>query len=74
MADAKNQVTKLEKKLAEKREDVAEVQANLGEAKAIGDTKKIVKYQKKLTDKQADLRQIQQELSQARAELSALQK
>ncbi|WP_253383962.1 DUF1090 domain-containing protein [unidentified bacterial endosymbiont] len=71
LADAQKEVNKLEKKLAEKRSDVAEVQADLSEAKAKGDAKKIAKYQKKLAEKQADLRDIQQELSQARAELAA---
>ncbi len=74
LADAKKDVTKLEKKLAEKREDVAEVQADLREAQAKGDAKKIAKYKSKLAEKQADVREIQQELNQARAELAALSK
>ncbi|NDJ58549.1 DUF1090 domain-containing protein [Enterobacteriaceae bacterium 4M9] len=72
LADAQKDVTKLEKKLAEKREDIAEVQADLREAQAKGDAKKIAKYKSKLADKQADLREIQQELNQARAALAAL--
>ncbi|WP_163540646.1 DUF1090 family protein, partial [Klebsiella pneumoniae] len=43
-ADAQKEVKKLEKKLAEKREDIAEVQADLREAKAKGDSKKVAKY------------------------------
>lgn len=74
LADARKDVTKLEKKLAEKREDVAEVQADLREAQAKGDAKKIAKYKSKLAEKQADVREIQQELNQARAELAALSK
>ncbi|AUJ80121.1 MULTISPECIES: DUF1090 domain-containing protein [Enterobacter] len=74
LADAQKDVRKLEKKLAEKRGDIAEVQADLAEAKAKGNAKKIAKYQKKLAEKQADLREIQQELNQARAELAALNK
>jgi chromosome segregation ATPase len=72
LADAQKDVAKLEKKLAEKRDDVAEVQADLSEAKAKRDSKKIAKYQRKLAEKQADVREIQQELAQARAELAAL--
>jgi uncharacterized membrane protein (DUF106 family) len=67
-------VKKLEKKLAEKREDIAEVQADLREAKAKGDSKKVAKYQRKLAEKQSDLSSIQQELSRARAALASLQK
>ena len=44
---------KLEKKLAEKREDIAEVQADLREAKAKGDSKKVAKYQRKLAENRA---------------------
>ena len=72
LADAQKKVQKLEKKLAEKRDDIAEVQSDLREAKAKGKADKIAKYQRKLAEKQADLREIQQELNQARAELAAL--
>ena len=71
-ADAQKKISKLEKKAAEKRSDVAEVQRDLNEAKAKGDAKKIAKYQKKLMEKQADLREIEQELRQARADLGSL--
>ncbi|OUR04504.1 hypothetical protein B5M10_01450 [Pluralibacter gergoviae] len=71
-ADAQKKISKLEKKAAEKRSDVAEVQRDLNEAKAKGDSKKIAKYQKKLMEKQADLREIEQELRQARAGLGSL--
>lgn len=74
LADAQKKVSKLEKKVADKRDDVSEVQADLKQAQAKGDQKKIAKYQKKLAEKQADLREVQQELSQARAELAKLQK
>nr|WP_024967158.1 DUF1090 domain-containing protein [Pantoea sp. IMH] len=72
LADAQKDVRKLERKLAEKRGDVAEVQEDLSEAKAKGNTKKIAKYQRKLAEKQADVREIQEELNQARAELASL--
>lgn len=72
LADAQKDVRKLERKLAEKRGDVAEVQEDLSEAKAKGNTKKIAKYQRKLAEKQADVREIQEELTQARAELASL--
>lgn len=72
LADAQKDVRKLEKKLAEKREDVSEVQADLKEAQARGDRKKIAKYQRKLAEKQGDVREIQQELNKARAELAKL--
>ncbi|MBE3287893.1 MULTISPECIES: DUF1090 domain-containing protein [Enterobacter] len=68
-ADAQKEVKKLEKKLAEKRDDIAEIQADLREAKAKGDNKKIAKYQRKLSEKQNELSGIQQELSAARASL-----
>ncbi|MTD26339.1 DUF1090 family protein [Erwinia sp. J316] len=74
LAGAQKDVNKLEKKLNKKREDIADVQADLRKAKAKGDARKVAKYQKKLAEKQADLREIQQKLSQARAELAALQK
>lgn len=74
LADAKKEVKKLEKKVTEKREDIAEVQVDLRKAQAKGDLKKVAKYQKKLAEKQADLGKIQQELSRARAGLAALQK
>jgi chromosome segregation ATPase len=74
LADAQKEVSKLEKKLAEKREDIADVQADLREAQRKGDAKKIAKYKSKLAEKQADLREIQQDLNQARAELAALKK
>lgn len=73
-ADAQKDVTKLEKKLAEKRDDITEIQADLREAKAKGDNKKVAKYQRKLSEKQNDLSGIQQELSAARAALASLQK
>ena len=71
-ADAQKKVAKLERKVADKRGDVAEVQRDLREAKAKGDSKKIAKYQKKLMEKQGDLRELEQELRQARAELGSL--
>jgi len=74
LADAQQDVNKLEKKLAEKNDDVAEVEADLSTAKAKGDSQKIAKYQRKLAEKQSDLSEIQQELNQARTELNALQK
>ncbi|MEM6160466.1 DUF1090 domain-containing protein [Erwinia sp. P6884] len=74
LADAQKDVKKLERKLAEKRGDIAEVQEDLSEAKAKGNAQKIAKYQRKLAEKQADVREIQQELSQARADLASLNK
>ncbi|MCT4703083.1 DUF1090 domain-containing protein [Enterobacteriaceae bacterium H20N1] len=74
LADARKDVSKLEKKLAEKRSDVSEVQADLAEAQRKGDAKKIAKYQSKLAEKRADLNEIQQKLNQARAELAQRQK
>lgn len=71
-ADAQKKIAKLEKKAADKRGDIAEVQSDLNEAKAKGDNKKIAKYQKKMIEKQADLREIEQDLRQARAELGSL--
>lgn len=74
LSDARKEVSKLEKKLAEKRSDVSEVQADLKKAQAKGDTKKVAKYQRKLAEIKADLNEIQQKLNQARAELAQLQK
>lgn len=71
-ADAQKDVRKLEKKLADKKGDIAEVQADLNKAKAKGDAKKVAKYQRKLTEKQADLREIQENLNRARADLASL--
>ncbi|WP_392565415.1 DUF1090 domain-containing protein [Utexia brackfieldae] len=70
--DAEQKVTKLEKKLAEKQDDVREVQTDLRQAQAKGDVKKVAKYQKKLTEKQNDVKEVQADLNQARAELAAL--
>lgn len=74
LADAQKNVTKLEKKLAEKRSDIAEVQSDLRKAQAKGDVKKVAKYQSKLAEKQGDIQEIQQDLNRARAELASLQK
>lgn len=74
MANAQKKVQKLERKVAEKRNDIADVQADLSEAKAKGDNKKIAKYQRKLAEKQSDLNNLQQELSEAQASLAYLQK
>ncbi|MGG4606884.1 DUF1090 domain-containing protein [Providencia sp. Me31A] len=70
--DAQKKVDKLERKLADKRQDVAEVEYDLQKAKAKGDQRKVIKYQNKLAEKQRDVRQLEQELNQARAELAAL--
>lgn len=72
-ADARREVAKLERKLVEKRNDVAEVEADLQQAKARGDMRKVAKYQSKLAEKRADLNEIQQKLNQARSELAQLQ-
>ncbi len=72
--DARKEVAKLEKKLAEKRNDISGLQADLKNAQARGDMKKVAKYQSKLAEKRADLQEIQQKLNQARAELAQLQK
>ncbi|TDN51477.1 DUF1090 domain-containing protein [Scandinavium goeteborgense] len=74
LSDAQKDVSKLEKKLAEKTKDVNEVQADLKKAQARGDRQKIAKYQRKLTEKQNDVREVQQDLNQARAKLARLQK
>lgn len=71
-ADAQKKIAKLEKKAADKRGDIVEVERDLNEAKAKGDSNKIAKYQKKMMEKQADLREIEQDLRQARAELGSL--
>jgi peptidoglycan hydrolase CwlO-like protein len=74
LSDARKEVSKLEKKLAEKRGDVSEVEADLKKAQAKGDMKKVAKYQSKLAEKRAEMNEIQQKLNQARAELAQLQK
>lgn len=46
LQDAQKKVTKLEQKLADKQKDVQEIKADLREAQAKGDAKKVAKYQK----------------------------
>lgn len=72
IANAQQKVTKLEKKLAEKQEDVREVQDELRAAKAKGDQKKITKLTKKVADKKADVQKIKAELQAARSELASM--
>lgn len=71
--NARKEVTKLEKKLVEKRNDIAKVEADLQQARAKGDMKKVAKYQAKLAEKRGDLNEIQQKLNLSRSELSQLQ-
>lgn len=70
--DAQKKVDKLEKKLSEKRRDVAQVENDLQKAQAKGDQKKTIKYQNKLIEKQRDVAQVERELNQAKAELASL--
>lgn len=74
LADARQDVAKLERKLEEKQADIREAEADLREAQAEGKQDKMAKYQRKIREKQADLQEIKQELAQARAEQAALQK
>jgi glutamine synthetase type III len=71
-ADVQKDVRKLEKKVADKQDDIREVQEDLRKAQAKGDREKVAKYQSKMREKQADLREAQQKLNQARAELASL--
>ncbi len=73
-ADARKDVEKLEKKLADKQSDIREVQNDLRQAQQKGDPSKIAKYQRKLSEKQTDLQEIQQKLNTARTELTSLAK
>jgi chromosome segregation ATPase len=72
-AKGQQKIDKLERKLAQKQNDVSKVQADLGEAQARGDAKKVAKYEKKLQEKQSDVNEITADLRQARSELAALQ-
>lgn len=70
--DAQDRVTKLEKKIAEKQEDIREIEADKQKAQAKGDAKKVAKYDEKIDDKKGDITELEAELEQARAELSGL--
>ncbi|MEB6337398.1 DUF1090 domain-containing protein [Serratia rhizosphaerae] len=72
--DAQKKVEKLERKLADKQQDVREIKGDLREAQAKGDARKVAKYQRKLQEKQSDMREVAADLRQAQAELAALQK
>ncbi|PKH22416.1 hypothetical protein CIG19_14045 [Enterobacterales bacterium CwR94] len=71
-ADIQKDIRKLEKKVADKQEDIRDAQNDLRKATAKGDREKIAKYQRKLAEKQADLRDAQQKLNQARADLASM--
>lgn len=68
---AERWIEKLEDKLRDKQEDIWEAQADLREAQAKGNPRKVAKAQNKLRDKQAEAKEIAEELQRARAELTA---
>lgn len=70
-SNAERWVEKLEDKLRDRQEDVWEAKADLREAQAKGDSRKIAKAQGKLNDRQAEVNELTEELQRARAELTA---
>lgn len=65
--DTQKEIRKLQEKIADKREDIADVQRDLRKAQLKGDRKKVAKYQAKLAEKNADLQELQAKLRAAQA-------
>lgn len=70
--DAHKKVAKLEKKLAEKREDIKKDEQDLSQAITRSKQDKISKYREKIADKKREEQKIIRQLAQERGELSGL--
>ncbi|MBK4716023.1 MULTISPECIES: DUF1090 family protein [Tenebrionibacter/Tenebrionicola group] len=70
---AKKKLTKLERKVREKQDDITEATNDLAEAQAEGKTLKVNKYQRKIKEKQAELAEIKAEIEEQQSIVKALQ-
>lgn len=66
-----NNITKIERKIIDKQNDIINIKASLEEANLQGNIKKITKYQVKLTEKEADITKLNSELAILKEELIA---
>ena len=70
--DARDDITRTEKKLADKKQDLREAEDDLNQAIARGNSSKIKKYREKVAEKKQDIEKLNRQLSQANKDFNRL--
>ncbi len=70
--DARKDITRTEKKLADKKQDLREAEDDLNQAIARGNSSKITKYREKVAEKKQDIEKLNRQLSQANQDFKRL--
>jgi len=70
--DARQEITRAEKKLADKQQDLREAEDDLNQAVARGNSSKIKKYQEKVAEEKQDVEKLNRQLNQANQDFKRL--
>lgn len=71
-SDIKRKIAKTEHRIAEKKIDITEIQADLAEVKAKGKMRKVAKYEARMKEKELDISELTMKLDELKKELSSV--